>query len=225
LRPSAGATWTSPVGGPAGRPGTDEGPQLGPTFRPLEPELVATLSDLRLRKDRERASPLFPDFSAQGLRLAMERACRAAEIPHYHAHDLRPPVHQPARGLGPPHPARAAVVGHSRASTTLDTYFHVLLDEPAERLAQLRCGVLWCASRAPIVEWAPRFLLAPSTPLSVARALVPRRMTTARDYVGGKESRREGAARHNGTPALRPTGAEPQNHESPAFAGLSTSGA
>jgi integrase len=69
----------------------------------------------------------------------MERACRAAGIPHYHPHDLRHRYISLLVAAGLPIPLVQRVVGHSRASTTLG-------------LAQLRRGVFWCASGAPIVE-------------------------------------------------------------------------
>jgi len=72
----------------------------------------------------------------------MERACRAAGIPHYHPHDLRHRYTSLLVAAGVPITLIQRVVGHSRASMTLDTYSHVLIDEPAERLAQLRRGVL-----------------------------------------------------------------------------------
>ena len=109
---------------------------------PLERELVQALDDLRPREDRDPTSPVFPDFSAQGFRLAMERACRAAGIPHYHPHDLRHRYISLLVAAGLPITLVQRVVGHSRASMTLDAYSHVLVDEPAHRLAQLRRGVL-----------------------------------------------------------------------------------
>jgi len=68
----------------------------------------------------------------------MERACKAAGIAHYHPHDLRHRYISLLVMAGVPWPLIGQIVGHRRASVTLDIYAHVLLDEPPERLEELR---------------------------------------------------------------------------------------
>src|SRR5205823_873003 len=122
--------------------GRTKGRTTGRRFVPLERHLVEALERLRPREDRDLTARVFPDFTAQGLRLAMERACRATGLPHYHPHDLRHRYISLLVAAGLSITLIQRVVGHSRASVTLDTYSHVLMDEPVERLRALRRGVL-----------------------------------------------------------------------------------
>jgi integrase len=70
-----------------------------------------------------------PTPSSRALRTDLGRACKAAGVPRFNLHDLRHrfisrrlheslPVHEVARAAG-----------HARASVTLDTYAHVLVDD------------------------------------------------------------------------------------------------
>ena len=43
------------------------------------------------------------------------------------------------------------IAGHRKGSVTLDTYGHVLLDEPEWRLAELRAGASWVSGLADVV--------------------------------------------------------------------------
>jgi integrase len=77
-------------------------------------------------EDRLPERPLFPRVTEDGLRNAMLRACRLAEIPTYSPHDLR------HRRITLWHHAGVATkviqerVGHARAAITLDVYAHVM---------------------------------------------------------------------------------------------------
>jgi len=82
---------------------------------------------------------VFAGTTTNGLQNAMARACKLAGVPHFSPHDLR------HRRLTRWHHDRVPVrvmaewAGHSRASTTLDVYSHVLDpgELPAGRLAEL----------------------------------------------------------------------------------------
>lgn len=52
---------------------------------------------------------------------------------------------------GVPAPLVGRIVGHKKVSVTLDTYSHVLMDEPAERLAELRAAAYRVPGAAPVV--------------------------------------------------------------------------
>jgi integrase len=64
--------------------------------------------------------------------------CRHGGIPTFTMHDLRHRYVSLLVMAGVPLPLVRSVVGHSRASVTLDVYSHALLDEPAESLAARR---------------------------------------------------------------------------------------
>jgi len=72
----------------------------------------------------------------------MTRACKHAGIPSATPHDLRHRYISLLVLAGVPLPDVREVVGHSRASITLDVYSHVLMDEPPELLAERRALVM-----------------------------------------------------------------------------------
>lgn len=72
----------------------------------------------------------------------MVRGCKHAVIPSYTPHDLRHRCVSILFSAGVPLPIVKEVVGHGRASLTLDVYSHVLIDEPAEYVAGVRARVL-----------------------------------------------------------------------------------
>lgn len=90
--------------------------------------LEATLSS---REDRNPAAALFPGASADRLRTAIARACRAAGVPVFSPHDLRyrriSLLHRQGRSWA----EIARVVGQQKLSITADTYMHVMVDERA----------------------------------------------------------------------------------------------
>jgi integrase len=63
------------------------------------------------------------------LRGAVDRACKAAKIPHFHPHDLRHRRISLWHDQGVPARELADRAGHSRASMSLDVYSHVLMDK------------------------------------------------------------------------------------------------
>ena len=105
---------------------------------PLFDETLELLGRLLPWEDRTPERLVFQGLTDQGLGRAMERACKAAGIAHYHPHDLRHRYISLLVMAGVPWPLIGQIVGHRRASVTLDIYAHVLLDEPPERLEELR---------------------------------------------------------------------------------------
>jgi integrase len=91
----------------------------------LAEALEATLPP---REDRDPAARLFPGVSADRLRTAIARACRAAGVPAFSPHDLRHRrislLHQQGRSWA----QIGAFVGQRKLSVTSDTYTHVLSD-------------------------------------------------------------------------------------------------
>ncbi|WP_217915602.1 tyrosine-type recombinase/integrase [Miltoncostaea marina] len=101
------------------------------------------------------AAPLFPDLTAQTIRQAMRRACVAAGLRHINPHNLRHRFISRLVMAGLPITVIQRVVGHGRASVTLDVYSHVLLDEPAGSLEALRRGLLVVFQEGPPRENGP----------------------------------------------------------------------
>ncbi len=73
----------------------------------------------------------------------MARACKLAGIPTYTPHDLRHRFISILVMSGVPITVVQKVAGHGRASVTLDIYSHVILDEPAEYVAEVRARVVF----------------------------------------------------------------------------------
>jgi integrase len=87
-------------------------------------EIAATVP----REDRTPERRVFPGFTPDGVRAAMDRACRDAGIVHRHPHDLRHRYASLKIAEGVPVTTLAAQLGHSKKSLTLDVYSHVLID-------------------------------------------------------------------------------------------------
>jgi integrase len=89
----------------------------------LPPRLVVAGSG-----GRDADAPLFPDATADALRTALARACRAVGVPVFSPHDLRhrriSVLHQQGRSWA----EIARFVGQRKLSLTADTYTHVLVD-------------------------------------------------------------------------------------------------
>jgi integrase len=79
--------------------------------------------------DRTADRPVFPGFTPDVARNAMERACKAAGIVHFHPHDLRHRYASIQVKRGVPVNDLAAQLGHARTSMTLDVYSHVVTDD------------------------------------------------------------------------------------------------
>jgi integrase len=80
------------------------------------------------REDRNPDAPLFPGATADRLRTAIARACRATGTPMFSPHDLRHRrislLHRQGRSWA----EIARFVGQRKLSVTADTYTHVLSD-------------------------------------------------------------------------------------------------
>jgi integrase len=94
------------------------------------PDALAQRIEVHLppRQDRDAAAPLFPGVTADRLRTAIARACRAAGVPVFSPHDLRHRrislLHRQGRSWA----EIARFVGQRKLSITADTYTHVLSD-------------------------------------------------------------------------------------------------
>jgi integrase len=98
------------------------------------PDVLADAIEATLppREDRDLEAPLFPRTSdgllSDALRTAINRACKAAGVPHFHPHDLRHRrislLHRQGRSWA----EIARFVGQRKLSITADTYTHVLID-------------------------------------------------------------------------------------------------
>jgi integrase len=81
------------------------------------------------RDDRDPNAPLFPVVTADRLRIAIARACKASGIPIFSPHDLR---HRRISLLhlgGVPWARIGEHVGQRNLAVTANTYSHVLSDE------------------------------------------------------------------------------------------------
>jgi integrase len=94
------------------------------------PDAIADALEAKLppREDRDQAGPLFPGATADRLRTAIARACKAAGVPVFSPHDLRhrriSVLHRQGRSWA----EIARFVGQRKLSITADTYTHVMLD-------------------------------------------------------------------------------------------------
>jgi len=94
------------------------------------PDVLADALEATLppREDRDGSARLFPGVSADRLRTAIARACRAAGVPVFSPHDLRHRrislLHRQGRSWA----EIARFVGQRKLSITADTYTHVLSD-------------------------------------------------------------------------------------------------
>ena len=101
------------------------------------PELMSEIAALVPVEDRIATDSVLPGTD-KAIRNAMSRACKFAQIPAYSPHDLRHRWISLRMMAGwPPHLV-AREAGHSRASVTLDTYSHVMLDEPEFVMERIR---------------------------------------------------------------------------------------
>ncbi len=87
------------------------------------------VTGLQARDDRVLDAPVFSGFSADRLRTAIARACRAAGIPAFSPHDLR---HRRISLLhlgGVPWARIGEHVGQRNLAVTANVYTHVMGDE------------------------------------------------------------------------------------------------
>lgn len=106
------------------------------------PDVLADAIEATLppREDRDPERPLFLGCSADRLRTAIARACRASGIPVFSPHDLRHRrislLHRQGRSWA----EIGAFVGQRKLSITADTYTHVLSDGSEVDFAGLLAG-------------------------------------------------------------------------------------
>lgn len=133
--------------------GATKGNTSGRRFVPLPDHLVDQIGALVPVEDRGASTPVF-DGTDQAVRLAMARACKFAQIPHYSPHDFRHRWISLRYAAGWPETNIAEGAGHGMKSVTREVYAHVLNDEPQWLLdglkAQLRDGSVMAAT-TPIV--------------------------------------------------------------------------
>jgi Phage integrase family len=108
---------------------------------PLTDGAEALLGGLSAPEDRIPGELVMPTFRVSTFRQALERACKSAGTLHYHPHDLRHRFISLLVLAGVPMPLVREIAGHKKGSITQDTYSHVLLDEPQQRLEELRQAV------------------------------------------------------------------------------------
>lgn len=97
-------------------------------FVPVPRELLDLIEATCPIEDRRADRQLFPGVTRSDPKEAMRRACRNAGIPLYSPHDLRHRAISRWVQSGVPLPQVAQWAGHSRSTTTLDSYAHVLVD-------------------------------------------------------------------------------------------------
>jgi integrase len=97
-------------------------------FVRVHPAVFAAVMELCARDDRVPERRVFQGFGGDRFRTAIARACTAAGVPAFSPHDFR--HRRISLLLREEDPVTVAqLVGHARASMSLDTYGHVLLDE------------------------------------------------------------------------------------------------
>jgi integrase len=92
----------------------------------LADAIEETLPHPRFRDPQAR---LFAESGADALRTAIGKACPAAGVPDFSAHDLRHRRISLLHLRGTPWARIAEFVGQRKLSVTADTYSHVMLDE------------------------------------------------------------------------------------------------
>ena len=111
------------------------GPRSGSSFLTFSPKPLRQRSPPR--EDRDSNAPLFPGVSADRLRTAIARACKAAGIPVFSPHDLRHRRISLLDRQGRTWAEIGRFVGQRKLSITADTYTHVLSDGREVDLAGL----------------------------------------------------------------------------------------
>lgn len=114
-----------------------KGSTSGRRFVPLPGRLVASLVEIRPEGVLPDV-PVFPRLSAQALRNVMSRACVRAGIPVFTPHDLRHRYISLLVMAGVPVTRVSDLAGHSASSLTVDVYSHVMMDEEASVLEEMR---------------------------------------------------------------------------------------
>lgn len=125
-----------------GRRGRRRGRWVG-----VPPWLMQLVADSCPPDDRAGERRVFIGFTHDRARKAMERACRAAGLPHFHPHDLRHRRISIWHHKGVPQREISDRAGHAKPSLTLDVYTHVM---PLEEIPVDRYRALLPAPEAPV---------------------------------------------------------------------------
>jgi integrase len=88
----------------------------------------ALLARLPAREDRDADAPLFPDATADRLRMAVGRACRDSGTPHFSPHALRHRRISLLHRCGVSWAEIGERVGQRSRLVTADTYSHAMID-------------------------------------------------------------------------------------------------
>lgn len=91
--------------------------------------LFAAVTALVPREDRDLGGQVFAGFSADRLRTAIGRACKAAGVPLWSPHDLRHRRISLEHLRGEAWARIGELVGQRNLAVTANTYTHVLSDE------------------------------------------------------------------------------------------------
>ena len=118
--------------------GRTKGRTSGRRFIPMPGHILTMLDGLKPLEDRDLDGQVFPHVTRHGLGNALKRACKFAGTPAYSPHDLRHRYISLLVMASTPITVVREVVGHTRASITLDRYSHVMLDEATDMLRQRR---------------------------------------------------------------------------------------
>jgi integrase len=89
---------------------------------------AAVVERLLAREDRDPAAPLFAGVTADGLRMAIGRACRASGVPHFSPHALRHRRISLLHRRGVSWAEIGERVGQRSRVVTADRYSHALVD-------------------------------------------------------------------------------------------------
>lgn len=94
------------------------------------PDVLADAIEATLppREDRDLEAPLFPGATADRLRTAIARSCKASGVPVFSPHDLRHRRISLLHAQGRSWAEIGRLVGQKKLSVTADTYTHVLSD-------------------------------------------------------------------------------------------------
>jgi integrase len=117
---------------------------------PLLPEASRVLEGLRPAEDRVADQPVLPGLTDNALRSALRVASKRAGVPLYTPQDFRRRYVSLLIMAGVPATIVRMIVGHRRIAVTIDTYSRVLMDEPIDRLRELREAAYRVPGVAPI---------------------------------------------------------------------------
>lgn len=118
-----------------------KGGTRGRRFIPVPVDIMRMLEAHKPLEDRNPHERIFPTATRSSFANALERACKFAGVPTVSPHDIRHRYISLLVMAGTPITIVQEVVGHSKASMTLDTYSHTMIDETTEALTARRAVV------------------------------------------------------------------------------------